>query len=388
MRVLVTGAAGFIGSHIAAALAAAGHDVRGLDSLSPAVHGGSGRVPGRVPDELVVADVRDPAAVDEALTGMDAVCHQAAMVGLGVDLADLPVYADVNVTGTAVLLEAMGRHGIARLVFASSMVVYGEGAYECAAHGLVQPAPRDRSDLAAGRFEPRCPRCGLPLATTTVAEDAPLDPRNAYAASKVAQEHLSASWARLTGGAAVGLRYHNVYGPRMPRDTPYSGVAAIFRSCLERGAPPRVFEDGGQRRDFVHVRDVAQANVLALEAADRAVAGAGLAGVSAGAGAGLAGVSADAGPGARFSRGVQLGGLRCYNVASGEPHTVGEMAGALAAAFGGGLDPVVTGEFRLGDVRHIVAGLGFRAQIGFAAGMTEFAHAPLREPAILAGARG
>ncbi len=355
MRVLVTGAAGFIGSHIAAALQAAGHDVRGLDSLSPAVHGGSARVP----DGLVVADVRDPAAVDEALTGMDAVCHQAAMVGLGVDLSDLPVYADVNVTGTAVLLEAMGRHGIARLVFASSMVVYGEGAYECAAHGLVRPAPRDRSDLSAGRFEPRCPRCALPLATTTVAEDAPLDPRNAYAASKVAQEHLSASWARMTGGAAVGLRYHNVYGPRMPRDTPYSGVAAIFRSCLERGAPPRVFEDGGQRRDFVHVRDVAQANVLALEAAD------------------------------------QPGGLRCYNVASGEPHTVGEMAGALAGAFGGGLDPVVTGEFRLGDVRHIVAspaaaaaGLGFRARIGFTAGMTEFAHAPLREPAILAGARG
>jgi dTDP-L-rhamnose 4-epimerase len=383
MRVLVTGAAGFIGSHIAAALAAAGHDVRGLDSLSPAVHHGR---PGYVPDELVVADVRDPAAVDEALTGMDAVCHQAAMVGLGVDLSDLPVYADVNVTGTAVLLEAMGRHGIARLVFASSMVVYGEGAYECAAHGLVRPAPRDRSDLSAGRFEPRCPRCALPLATTTVAEDAPLDPRNAYAASKVAQEHLSASWARLTGGAAVGLRYHNVYGPRMPRDTPYSGVAAIFRSCLERGAPPRVFEDGGQRRDFVHVRDVAQANVLALEAADQAVAGTGL---------GVAGTVAVAGPGAPFSRGVQPGGLRCYNVASGEPQTVGEMAGALAGAFGGGLEPVVTGEFRLGDVRHIVAspaaaaaGLGFRAQIGFTAGMTEFAHAPLREPAILAGARG
>jgi dTDP-L-rhamnose 4-epimerase len=356
MRVLVTGAAGFIGSHIAAALTAAGHDVRGLDSLSPAVHHGR---PGHAPDELIVADVRDPAAVDEALAGMDAVCHQAAMVGLGVDLSDLPVYADVNVTGTAVLLAAMGRHGIPRLVFASSMVVYGEGAYECAAHGLVRPAPRDPSDLSAGRFEPRCPRCALPLATTTVTEDAPLDPRNAYAASKVGQEHLSASWARMTGGSAVGLRYHNVYGPQMPRDTPYSGVAAIFRSCLERGAAPRVFEDGGQRRDFVHVRDVAQANVLALEAAD------------------------------------QAGGLRCYNVASGEPHTVGEMAGALADAFGGGLAPVVTGEFRLGDVRHIVAspaaaaaGLGFRAQIGFAAGMTEFAHAPLREPAALAAARG
>ena len=165
----------------------------------------------------------------------------------------------------------MGRHGIPRLVFASSMVVYGEGAYDCAAHGRVRPSPRDPGDLAAGRFEPRCPRCAEPLTTTTVAEDAPLDPRNAYAASKVAQEHLAASWARLTGGAAIGLRYHNVYGPRMPRDTPYSGVAAIFRSCLENGLPPRVFEDGGQRRDFVHVRDVARANLLALEAVDRTV---------------------------------------------------------------------------------------------------------------------
>ncbi|HYB47789.1 MAG TPA: NAD-dependent epimerase/dehydratase family protein [Streptosporangiaceae bacterium] len=366
MRVLVTGAAGFIGSHIAETMRAAGHDVRGLDSLSPAVHNGR---PAGLPGELIVADVRDASAVDRALAGMDAVCHQAAMVGLGVDLSDLPVYADVNVTGTAVLLEAMGRRGIPRLVIASSMVVYGEGAYDCPAHGRVRPAPRRTADLAAGRFEPRCPRCAQPLTTTTVTEDAPLDPRNAYAASKVAQEHLAASWARLTGGAAVGLRYHNVYGPRMPRDTPYSGVAAIFRSCLENGIPPRVFEDGGQRRDFVHVRDVARANLLALEAADRAAAG--------GAGPVAAGQGADA------------GGLRCYNVASGEPHTVGEMATALAAACGGALEPVVTGEYRLGDVRHVVASpagsaadLGFRAQVRFADGMAEFARAPLREPVL------
>jgi dTDP-L-rhamnose 4-epimerase len=286
------------------------------------------------------------------------------MVGLGVDLSDLPMYSDVNVTGTAVLLEAMGRHGIGRLVFASSMVVYGEGAYDCAVHGRVRPLPRDPGDLAAGLFEPRCPVCGSSLDTAMVGEDAPLDPRNAYAASKVAQEHLAASWARLTGGVAIGLRYHNVYGPRMPRDTPYSGVAAIFRSCLENGVPPRVFEDGGQRRDFIHARDVAQANLLALSE-----------------------VSGDAGDGA----------LRCYNVASGEPHTVGEMASALAGAFGGsggsgssgGIEPVVTGEYRLGDVRHIVASpegaardLGFRAQTRFAAGMAEFARAPLREPAL------
>ena len=267
MRVLVTGAAGFIGSHIAEIMQAAGHDVRGLDSLSPAVHNGR---PGHVTGDLVVGDVRDPATVDAALAGVDAVCHQAAMVGLGVDLSDLPVYSDVNVTGTAVLLEAMGRHGIPRLVFASSMVVYGEGAYDCATHGRVRPAPRLPGDLAAGRFDPRCPQCAQPLGTATVTEDAPLDPRNAYAASKVAQEHLASSWARMTGGSAVGLRYHNVYGPRMPRDTPYSGVAAIFRSYLENGVPPRVFEDGGQRRDFVHVRDVARANLLALEAVDRA----------------------------------------------------------------------------------------------------------------------
>ena len=357
MRVLVTGAAGFIGSHIAEAMQAAGHDVRGLDSLSPAVHNGR---PDHAVGDLVVGDVRDPGTVDAALAGVDAVCHQAAMVGLGVDLSDLPVYADVNVTGTAVLLAAMGRHGIPRLVFASSMVVYGEGAYDCATHGRVRPAPRDPGDLAAGRFEPRCPRCAQPLATTTVTEDAPLDPRNAYAASKVAQEHLASSWARMTGGAAVGLRYHNVYGPRMPRDTPYSGVAAIFRSCLENGVAPRVFEDGGQRRDFVHVRDVARANLLALEAVDRSAAG----------------------------------GLRCFNVASGEPHTVGEMAGALAGAFGGGLAPVVTGEYRLGDVRHVVASpaaaaadLSFRAQVGFTEGMAEFARATLREPALAASAR-
>jgi dTDP-L-rhamnose 4-epimerase len=377
MRVLVTGAAGFIGSHIAETMRAAGHDVRGLDSLSPAVHNGR---PGHVRGELVVGDVRDPAAVDQALAGVDAVCHQAAMVGLGVDLSDLPVYADVNVTGTAVLLKAMGRHSISRLVIASSMVVYGEGAYDCPEHGRVRPAPRRPGDLAAGRFEPRCPECAQPLATTTVTEDAPLDPRNSYAASKVAQEHLASSWARLTGGAAVGLRYHNVYGPRMPRDTPYSGVAAIFRSCLENRVPPRVFEDGGQRRDFVHVRDVARANLLALEAADRAVG-------SASPRTGTSPCSDDTDD--LLARGAAPGGLRCYNVASGEPHTVGEMAAALAAAFDGGLDPVVTGEYRLGDVRHVVASpalaaaeLGFRAQIRFADGMAEFARAALREPAL------
>jgi len=359
MRVLVTGAAGFIGSHVIEAMAAAGYDVRGLDSLSPAVHDGR---PSYIPNELDlrVADVRDPAAVDDALEGVDAVCHLAAMVGLGISLADLPLYADVNVTGTAVLLDAMGRRGVSRLVLSSSMVVYGEGAYECPLHGGVRPLPRATADLDAGVFEPRCPSCGSGLAWRTVPEHAVLDPRNAYATSKLAQEHLAANWARLTGGTAVALRYHNVYGPRMPRDTPYSGVAAIFRSCLENGVPPRVFEDGGQRRDFIHVRDVAQCNVLALAATGGAVAGT-----------------------------VPAGTVRAYNVASGTPHTVGEMAAELAVSFGGGaVEPKITGEYRLGDVRHVVASpqaasrdLGFRAQIGFSEGVAEFARAPLRAPA-------
>src|SRR5260370_2758864 len=197
MRVLLTGAAGFIGSHIAETMRAAGHEVRGLDSLTAAVHNGR---PDHVPGELIVGDVRDRAAVDKALAGVDAVCHQAALVGLGVDLSDLSAYADVNVTGTAVLLEAMGRQGIARLLIASSIVVYGEGAYDCATHGRVRPSPRRPGDLAAGRFEPRCPQCGQPLTTTTVGEDAPLGPRNAYAASQGSQRHLAASWARLTRG--------------------------------------------------------------------------------------------------------------------------------------------------------------------------------------------
>jgi dTDP-L-rhamnose 4-epimerase len=346
----VTGAAGFIGSHVLEALQAQGHEVRGLDSLSPAVHAG---IPAYMPGgtDLRVADVRDPAAVDSALDGMDAVCHLAAMVGLGVSVADLPLYADVNVTGTAVLLAAMARKGVSRLVLSSSMVVYGEGLYVCSTHGgPIRPLPRAAADLEAGAFDPRCPACGAQLAWMAVREDAALDPRNAYATSKVAQEHLAANWARVAGGAVVALRYHNVYGPRMPRDTPYSGVAAIFRSALENGQPPRVFEDGGQLRDFVHVRDVAQCNAAALAATDSAAAP--------------------------------------YNVASGTPHTVGEMAAALAAAFGGGIEPKVTGEYRLGDVRHIVASgqaavrdLDFRARIAFEDGMREFARAELRAPA-------
>ncbi|MFJ8164870.1 NAD-dependent epimerase/dehydratase family protein [Streptomyces sp. NPDC096136] len=350
MRVLVTGGAGFIGSHIVTALSARGHDPVVLDALLPSAHPGSPPLPDA---GFVRADVRDADAVRAALRGVDAVCHQAAMVGLGKDFADAPDYVGCNDLGTAVLLAEMAAAGVGRLVLAGSMVVYGEGRYTCGRHGTVRPGPRRAADLEAGRFEPRCPDCGADLEPGLVGEDAPADPRNVYATTKLAQEHLAASWARCTQGRAVSLRYHNVYGPGMPRDTPYAGVASFFRSALARGEAPRVFEDGAQRRDFVHVADVASANVVALEAVG-------------------------AMPGGR---------LAAYNTGSGEPHTVGEMASALAAAHGGPA-PVVTGEFRLGDVRHITADsarlreeLGWRPEVGFAEGMAAFARAGQRPSA-------
>jgi dTDP-L-rhamnose 4-epimerase len=336
MVILVTGAAGFIGSHVVEALEAAGHDVRKVD---------------RAPGDHTVADVRDADAMADAVRGVDAVCHQAAVVGAGVRVGDLPDYAGHNDLGTAALLAAMHEAGVRRLVLASSMVVYGEGRYACPEHGDQAPPPRTVEALEGGDFENHCPVCDRPLGWALVDEDARLDPRSSYAASKVAQEHYAAAWARQAGGAVVALRYHNVYGPGMPRDTPYSGVAAMFRSSLERGEAPQVFEDGGQARDFVHVQDVARADLAALRAVVEA----------------------------------PDGHVAAYNVASGHPVTILEVARLVARGTGGGVEPEVTGGYRLGDVRHVVASparaaaeLGFSAEVRPEDGLPAFATAPLR----------
>ena len=346
MRVLLTGAAGFIGSRVGAALRAAGHEVVAVDAMLPAAHGRDAGLP----RDCRRVDIRDADALAPLLDGVDVVCHQAAMVGAGVNAADAPEYGSHNDFGTAVLLAQMFHAGVARLVLASSMVVYGQGRYHCREHGPVDPLPRRRADLDAGVFEHRCPVGGEELAWRLVDEDAPLQPRSLYAASKTAQEHYALAWSESTGGSVVALRYHNVYGPDMPRDTPYSGVAAIFRSALEKGEPPKVFEDGGQMRDFVHVDDVAAANVAAV-AADR-------------------------------------GGFTAANICSGQPISIMEVATMLCEARDsavGPVSPVVTGQYRSGDVRHIVADparaadvLGFRAVVKPREGLRDFAFAPLR----------
>ncbi len=332
MRVLLTGGAGFIGQHIAAALRAGGDEPVVFDRV---------RVPGDA--AAVIGDVTDLGAVTRALGGVDAVCHQAAKVGLGVDFGDALGYVGDNDLGTAVVLTAMHHIGFTGpLVLASSMVVYGEGRYRCGVHGIVAAAARRPPDLDAGNFEPPCPECGAALEPEAVPETAPTDPRNVYAATKLAQEHLAFAFAREHPAVAVtALRYHNVYGPGLPRNTPYAGVAAIFADALGAGRAPRVFEDGGQRRDFVHVRDVAIANVVALHA-------------------GVPGV---------------------FNIASGQPRRLLDMACALADAFGPNAPrPVVVGGWRAGDVRHVFADpdrarreLGFEAVVDFADGMAELA---------------
>ena len=327
LRVLVTGGAGFIGSHVVDQLLADGHEPVVLDSLVAHPEGPPAWLHAGV--DLHLGDVRDPDAWTRAATGVDAVCHQAARVGLGVDFTDVRAYVDDNDAGTAAGLWALHHLGFrGRIVLASSMVVYGEGRYRCVDHGDQPPGVRSRADLDAGRYDPPCPVCAAPLAWAPVPESAPMDPRNTYAATKLHQEHLCNVFGREHDVPVTALRYHNVYGPRCPLDTPYAGVASIFRSAVERGVAPRVFEDGGQTRDFVHVRDVARANVAALVTP-----------------------AAVDGP---------------LNVASGTPRTVLDLAEAVCA--GTSLEPQVVGGGRLGDVRHVVASpdraadlLGFRA---------------------------
>ena len=344
--VLITGGAGFIGSHLVEALAVKGARVRVLDALEPQVHGRGASAPPYLPKgvEFLRGSVTDPQAVDAALRDVGAVVHLAAQVGVGQSMYTIGRYVTDNAVGTAVLLDRIvnGGHGVRRLVVASSMSIYGEGRYRCAACGLVAPDLRPRVQLEARDWEMRCPTCRASVEPVPTDEDKPLEPTSVYAITKRDQEELCLCVGRAYDIPTVALRLFNVYGPRQALSNPYTGVAAIFSSRLRNHQPPLVFEDGLQSRDFVHVSDIVQAFSLALARTDVAD--------------------------------VNL------NVGTGRATSVIAIARGLGRALGVPLDPEVLGRFREGDIRHCVADitraqrvLGYVPRVRLEEGLAELA---------------
>src|SRR4051794_27103171 len=333
--ILITGGAGFIGSHLAAELLGRGDRIRVLDALVEQVHGRAAR-PEYLPDdvELVVGDVRDSAAVRDALDGVDAVVHLAARVGVGQSMYEIDEYVSANTHGTAVLLEALLDHPVRKLLVASSMSIYGEGAYE-----PVDAAERSRTDLEARRWEPRG-SAGETLTPRPTPETKTCANSSVYALTKYDQERLCLVFGAAYDVPTVALRLFNVYGPEQALSNPYTGVLAIFAARLLNGNPPLVFEDGEQRRDFVNVRDVVRAFTLALEndAAD----------------------------------GLPL------NIGSGQSVTVNDVARALGSVLHTVIDPQLRGGYRAGDIRHCFADitrarelLGFEPEVDISSGLEE-----------------
>lgn len=344
--ILITGGAGFIGSHTADALVRAGHDVRVLDILDPQVHGESSGFPAYMNPavECLQGDVRDSGKLTHALKGIDAVFHFASMTGVGQSMYDIRSYVDVNVTGTAALIEAIVKNNIAlkAFVLASSRAVYGEGTHQCPEHGIIYPLPRRREDMQAGRFDCYCPQCDSVLSPLPTAEDKPAQPLSVYARTKLQQEELCGYAAQTFGLPVRMLRYFNVYGSRQSLSNPYTGVVSIFFSRIKAGQPVYLYEHGKPGRDFVHVSDVVRANLLALQAA------------------------------------IEPG--TCINVGTGHEHTIAMIAAALGKASGSVPDLQDRGEFRVGDIHSCYADLaragsllGYAPGVSLEQGMREFA---------------
>ncbi len=341
-RVLVTGGAGFVGSHTVDALLRAGHSVRIYDNLAPQVHPEG--MPGYLARdaEFIRGDVRDREKLRAAVRGVDVIYHLAAAVGVGQSMYEITHYMGVNTLGTANLLQVLlDTHlKIEKLIVASSMSIYGEGKYHCAECGDVAPPPRANAQLACKRWNPACPKCGGGLTPVGTDESKPLQCTSYYALSKKDQEEMVLLFGRTYQVPVVALRYFNIYGTRQALSNPYTGVAAIFASRLLNGKAPLVFEDGAQRRDFVSVHDVVRANLLAMKRSE--------------------------------ADGVAL------NIGSGEPIMVRDIARILAQELGSGLPADLTGKYRAGDIRHCFADisaaarvLGYQPRIRFAEGIRE-----------------
>ena len=348
--ILVTGGAGFIGSHVVDLLLERGHNVRVLDSLVPQVHGKDQARPAYLGSdvELIQGDVRDRRAVKRALEGQTMLCYQAASVGVGQSMYDIESYVSNNTLGAAVVLDVLAneRHSVRKIVVASSMSIYGEGKYRCprymdSSHAeYFAPRVRTRKQLERHDWEPRCPNCGTPGESVPCDEDKSLYPTSVYAVTKRDHEELFLSVGAAYGIPVVALRYFNTYGERQSLSNPYTGVAAIFASQLLSGNPPVIFEDGAQSRDFTHVSDVARANVLALE-----------------------------GDGANH---------HAVNVGTGQRTTLLMLVELLRARLDPEhrIQPTITGRFREGDIRHCFASvdtakklLGYEPNVRFDAGV-------------------
>jgi dTDP-L-rhamnose 4-epimerase len=334
-RILITGGAGFIGSHLADELLAGGYDVRALDSLDPQVHGTACERPDYLnPEvELAVGDVRDPSAVRRALRGVDAVYHFAAAVGVGQSMYEVARYTEVNNVGTAVLLEALAERPVEQLVVASSMSLYGEGLYRTSSGAIASGLDRTLEQLRRGDWEVR-DADGEVLTPVPTPEDKAPSLNSVYALSKYDQERLCLMLGRAYGMPTVALRFFNAYGPRQALSNPYTGVLAIFAARLLNDNPPLIFEDGLQRRDFVSVYDVARACRLALEVPEAAG--------------------------------------HVLNVGGGQDYTVREIAERVARVLGRDhVEPEITGKYRVGDIRHCFADVTLARQVlGYAPRVT------------------
>jgi dTDP-L-rhamnose 4-epimerase len=341
-NILVTGGAGFIGSHLVDALVERGHRVRVLDAVVEQVHGTAGPQYLNPEAEFLQGDVCDAELVDRALEGVDVVYHEAAEVGVGQSMYEIARYVRANDLGTAVLLDQIvkRRPQIEKLMVASSMSIYGEGAYACDACGPVQPKLRELSQLLDRDWELNCPRCNAKVKPMPTNEAKPLIPSSIYAISKQDQEQFCLVVGRAYNIPVVALRYFNVYGPRQALSNPYTGVCAIFSARLLKDQAPLVFEDGEQTRDFVHVSDIVQANLLALET-DKA-------------------------------------DYQTLNVGTGSPISITEISNMLARGLNKNIEPEITAKYREGDIRHCVADisrartlLGYEPKVKLADGIPE-----------------
>jgi dTDP-L-rhamnose 4-epimerase len=341
-NILITGGAGFVGSHLADTLLAAGHNVRIFDNLTGQVHRHG--IPEYLAEdaEFVQGDVRDSGAVRRALSGIEVVFHMAAAVGVGQSMYEIERYMGSNTQGTAVLLQQLldSKSRVEKLVLASSMSIYGEGKYLCAKCGSVAPQLRSIEQLRLKQWEPNCPACSEPLTPVPTNESKPLQCSSIYALSKKDQEEMCLLFGRTYALPIVALRYFNIYGTRQALSNPYTGVAAIFASRLMNGNPPLIFEDGEQLRDFVSVEDVVRANLLAMESS-------------------------------------QADGM-ALNIGSGEPISICEVAAELARAMDSEIAAELTQKYRAGDVRHCFADisaarkfLGYTPQVRFADGLKD-----------------